>query len=177
MMLLYRTATLLWVLNALAPGVSASPQKPCPIDKRSAQEVVQKLGLIPNEEKGYYTQTFQDPDTDSGNRSVSTAIYYLLEGSVGPSIWHRVDAAEAWHHYAGAPLTLSLSYDDGNPVKEIVLGPDVFDNQQPQYVIAKNQWQRATSHGRWTLVGTTVAPGFVPNGVELADPDWMPNGA
>ncbi|KAF9881553.1 3-methylitaconate isomerase [Colletotrichum karsti] len=155
----------------------AASKAPCPIEKRSAKEVVKKLGLIPNEEKGYYVQTFQDPDTNSQNRSLSTAIYYLLEGSVGPSIWHRVDAAEAWHYYAGAPLTLSLSYNDGKPLKNVSLGPDIFAGQQPQYVIPKSQWQRATSHGRWTLVGTTVAPGFVPSGVELADPNWMPNGA
>lgn len=125
-----------------------------PIERRTAQEVVDQLQLIPNDEKGYYIQTFQDPDTVN-NRSASTAIYYLLEGSSGSSIWHRVDAVEVWHHYAGAPLTLSLSYDDGQPVRVQVLGPDVFDGQRPQYAIAKSEWQSARSLGAWTLVGTT----------------------
>ncbi|KAF6817231.1 cupin family protein [Colletotrichum plurivorum] len=165
------------LLGLLAPVALATPKRPHSVERHTAQEVVDKLGLVPNPEKGYFIETFRDPDTTAGNRSVSTAIYYLLEGSVGPSIWHRVDAAEVWHYYAGAPLTLSLSYDDGNPVEDVVLGPDVFDDQRPQYAIAKNRWQRATSLGRWTLVGTTVAPGFTEEGVELADPGWMPNRA
>ncbi|KAF6784865.1 phosphotransferase enzyme family protein [Colletotrichum sojae] len=143
------------LLGLLAPVALATPKRLHSVGKHTAQEVVDKLGLIPNPEKGYFIESFRDPDTTAGNRSVSTAIYYLLESSVGPSIWHRVDAAEVWHYYAGAPLTISLSYDDGNPVEDVVLGPDVFDDQRPQYAIAKNRWQRATSLGRWTLVGTT----------------------
>ncbi|KAI0004862.1 RmlC-like cupin domain-containing protein [Xylariaceae sp. FL0662B] len=137
------------ILAALSPGTTAHGPK-----HRTAQEVVDKLGLIPNEEKGYYIQTFEDT-ASCGNRSASTAIYYLLEGSAGSSVWHRVDAVEVWHYYAGAPLTLSLSYDDGNPVVKKVLGPDIFDGEQPQVVVAKWQWQSARSSGDWTLVGTT----------------------
>lgn len=140
----------LLVLSALA-----TPKRPHGTEKHSAQQVIDKLGLMPNPEKGYFIESFRDLDTTTGNRSVNTAIYYLLEGSVGPSIWHRIDAAEVWHYYAGAPLTLSLSYDDGNPVEDVVLGPYIFDGQRPQYAITKGRWQRATSHGRWTLVGTT----------------------
>ncbi|KAI0015439.1 RmlC-like cupin domain-containing protein [Xylariomycetidae sp. FL0641] len=146
------------------------------VDEHTAQEVIDQLKLIPNDEKGYYVQSFEDPYVIN-NRSASTAIYYLLEGPAGSSYWHRVDAVEVWHYYAGAPLTLSLSYDDGQPVTEALLGPDVFHGQQPQVAIAKSQWQSARSHGNWTLVGTTVAPGFIPSGVELAPPDWQPDGA
>lgn len=126
-----------------------------PIDQRTAQEVVDKLKLLPNPEKGYYLQTFEDPDRVN-NRSVSTLIYYLLEGSAGNSRWHRVpDATEIWHYYAGAPLTLSLSHDDGTPTEKHVLGPDVFNNQAPFVVIPKGMWQSARSSGNWTLVGNT----------------------
>lgn len=137
-------------LFALPSGMLATT----PINQRSAQEVIDQLQLVPNNEKGYYIQTFQDPDTVA-NRSVSTAIYYLLEGSAGHSIWHRLDAVEVWHFYAGAPLTLSLSYNDGAPIIEHVLGSDVFSNQSPQVVIPTGVWQSALSLGSWTLVGTT----------------------
>ncbi|KZL84511.1 cupin family protein [Colletotrichum incanum] len=166
----------LGIFALVAQAVPKPLKDLCPIEKRTAQEVIDRLGLIPNEEKGYYRETFEGPKMN-GNRSVSTAIYYLLEGSVGPSIWHRVDAVELWHYYAGAPLTLSLSYDDGRPTKSLVLGPDIFNDQRPQIVVAKDQWQRAHSHGDWTLVGTTTTPGFIPEGLELAEPRWMPNGA
>ncbi|KAL0944666.1 cupin family protein [Colletotrichum truncatum] len=173
----FRIFALASVIAVLAPCSLARPKTPCPIESRSASDIIKELGLTPNIEKGFYTQTFESTEKFSSNRSLSTAIYYLLEGSAGPSIWHRLDAAEVWHYYAGAPLTLSLSYDDGTPIEEVVLGPDIFDTQQPQIVIAKNQWQRATSHGRWSLVGTTTAPGFVEAGLELGEPDWMPRTA
>ncbi|KAI1213145.1 RmlC-like cupin domain-containing protein [Annulohypoxylon truncatum] len=166
-------------------ATTAYPNSSIPIDQRSAAEVVAQLNLIPNDEKGYYLQTFEDPESvirtaangTQSTRSASTLIYYLLEGSAGSSYWHRVDAVEVWHYYAGAPLTLSLSRNDGAPPVEKLLGPDVFDGQQPQVPIPKGTWQSALSHGAWTLVGTTVAPGFVPDGVELAPPGWEPNGA
>jgi predicted cupin superfamily sugar epimerase len=127
----------------------------CGINGYSAQDVVKKLGLIPNEEKGYYIQTFEDDLKVANNRSASTLIYYLLEGKVGSSYWHRVDSVEVWHYYAGAPLTLSLSYNDGKKVDVKTLGPDIFHGQAPQVPIGKWQWQSAKSLGAWTLVGTT----------------------
>ncbi len=146
--------------NEPAPTPAAAPH--------TAQEVVELLGLTPSNEKGYFLETFRDEALVPGtNRSMSTAIYYLLEGSEGFSNWHRVlDAAEVWHWYAGAPLSLYLSLDDGQPIREHVLGPDVFafvgnsssddqKQQRPQAIVAKNEWQRARSWGDWTLVGTT----------------------
>ncbi|KAI1353677.1 RmlC-like cupin domain-containing protein [Xylaria sp. FL0043] len=143
----------------------------------TAQEIVDKLGLAPNVEGGYYLETFRDARLLPGtNRSVSTAIYYLLEGPDVPGLWHRVtDAAEVWHWYAGAPLVLELSSNDGTPTRSHVLGQDLFGDQVPQIVIAANEWQRATSRGNWTLVGTTVAPAFVPEGYEVAPEGWEPN--
>ncbi|PKS08615.1 hypothetical protein jhhlp_005001 [Lomentospora prolificans] len=143
-----------------------------PINTRSAEEVVATLGLVPNPEKGYFIETFRDTDT-CGNRSASTAIYYLLEGSAGSSLWHRLDAVEVWHYYAGAPLVLSLWGEEG-PVRNAILGPDIFDGQMPQVVIGKREWQSARSLGDWTLVGTTVAPGFSEEGVEFAPIGWTP---
>ena len=31
------------------------------------------------------------------------------------SVWHRVDAVETWHWYAGAPISLTLSPPEGAP--------------------------------------------------------------
>ncbi|KAI1777967.1 cupin superfamily protein [Hypoxylon cercidicola] len=176
----------LLLLAAFSTGARAHTAKrnaPVPMNARSAAEVVAQLNLIPNDEKGYYVQTFEDADqvvrtgSENGTRSASTEIYYLLEGSAGSSYWHRVDAVEVWHYYAGAPLTLSLSSNNGTAPEDKLLGPDVFNAQQPQVPIPKGMWQSARSHGKWTLVGTTVAPGFVPEGVELAPPGWKPDGA
>jgi uncharacterized protein len=141
----------------------------------TAQEVIKQLNLAPHPENGWYSETFRDSAKAGADRSASTAIYYLLErGQV--SRWHRVlDAAEIWHFYGGSPLQLSLSHDDGQPLRHRVLGPDVLNNQAPQIVVAESEWQRAQSLGDWTLVGTTVAPGFTFDVFEMAPPDWEPN--
>lgn len=71
----------------------------------TADEVVRLLELGPHPEGGFYRETFRDAAAGSNARAHSTAIYFLLpEGVI--SRWHRVDAAEAWHWYAGAPLRL-----------------------------------------------------------------------
>jgi predicted cupin superfamily sugar epimerase len=147
------------LLSSLVQGAIASK----PVEKRSAQEVVAQLGLAPNPEKGYFKEIFRDPlmiNTGNGTRSASTAIYYLLEGSAGQSLWHRIDAAEVWHYYAGAPLKMFLSHNNGTGVRNVVLGPDVFKSQQPAVVIGSWEWQSCKSTGDWTLVGTTGE--FVP---------------
>jgi hypothetical protein len=136
----------------------------------SAEEIIQRLGLQPHPEGGHFRETFRDPRRVNG-RAASTAIYFLLaEGEVAH--WHRVDAAELWHFYAGAPLELSIADEHGQSI--IALGPDLGAGQQPQAVVPALAWQSARSLGAWTLVGCTVAPGFEFTGFELAPKDWRP---
>lgn len=140
-------------------------------DDLSAAEIVRVLGLEPHPEGGHYRQTFRDA-TDDG-RGASTAIYYLL-GPGECSAWHRVrDAAEVWHHYAGAPLALTLS-PDGHDAESHRLGKNLTLGERPQVVVPANWWQTAESLGVWTLVGCTVAPGFTFEQFEMAPPDWRP---
>ncbi|MFD1705067.1 cupin domain-containing protein [Methylopila henanensis] len=139
----------------------------------SAAEIIRELGLQPHPEGGHFRETFRDPATDAAGRSRSTAIYFLLAAGEA-SHWHRVDAVEVWHHYAGAPLELSLSAD-GRTVDTHRLGPDFAAGDAPQVVVPTGWWQAARSLGDWTLVGCTVAPGFDFVGFELAPPDWAPS--
>ncbi|KAH8197044.1 hypothetical protein TruAng_008795 [Truncatella angustata] len=145
---------------------------------RTAKDVISALNLSPHPEKGYYIETFRDPKASSDGRSSSTHIYYLLEGEAGVSHWHRVlDAVEVWHHYAGAPLQLSLSWDDGEPVRDLVLGTDLWKGEKPQIVVQRGEWQHAQCLGDWTLVGCSVAPAFEFESFEMAKPGWEPRGA
>ena len=137
----------------------------------NAKDIITTLGLQRHPEGGWYVQTFKDGDAADG-RSRSTAIYYLLEAGE-TSHWHRVDAVEVWHFYAGAPLRLSLS--DGVTVEAHELGSDLVAGQRPQVVVPQGVWQAAVSLGDFTLVGCTVAPGFAFSGFELAARDWAPN--
>lgn len=145
---------------------------PHAIDGMSADQVVERLGLAPHPEGGFYRETFRDSRLLAEGRAASTAIYYLL-GRGDVSEWHRVDAAEVWHFYAGAPLVLTVS-PNGHDAEARHLGPDLMRGQSPQIVVPAGWWQTATSLGAWTLVGCTVAPGFDFAGFEMAPPGWRP---
>jgi predicted cupin superfamily sugar epimerase len=133
----------------------------------TAGQVIERLALKPHPEGGWFAETFRDAGRD-GQRAASTAIYYLLEAGC-VSAWHRVtDASEVWHHYAGAPLRLSLATRLDGPVVEHVLGPALASGQRPQAVCPRGVWQSAVSLGDWSLCGCTVAPGFVFDSFELA---------
>ena len=106
-----------------------------------------------------------------GGRAASTAIYYLLARGER-SRWHRVDAAEGWHWYAGAPLALDIV--EGRDANTVRLGPDLRAGERPQAVVPARAWQQAASLGDWTLTGCTVAPGFAFASFELAPNGWSP---
>ena len=130
----------------------------------NADALIAQLKLQPHPEGGYFRETFRDAGE---GRAHSTAIYFLLKaGQV--SRWHRVDAAEVWHFYRGAPLELRI----GKQVK--ILGSDIENGQQPQLIVPPNEWQAARSLGDYTLVGCTVAPGFEFSKFEMAAPGFEP---
>jgi predicted cupin superfamily sugar epimerase len=138
----------------------------------TADDIVAKLGLAPHPEGGAYRETFRHVPADGG-RGAMTAIYYLLrDGEV--SHWHRVDAAEIWHYYAGAPLELALSADSKTRTAQL-LGPALDQGQAPQIIVPESHWQSARSLGAWTLVGCTVGPAFEFAGFEMAQPGWAPS--
>jgi uncharacterized protein len=136
----------------------------------SADEVIRMLELAPHPEGGHYRETFRDGEGATG-RAASTAIYFLLQaGEI--SRWHRVDAVEVWHWYAGAPLRLSIV--ERGHLRDVRLGSSLTAGERPQAVVPAHAWQQAQSWGTWTLVGCTVAPGFEFAGFELAPADFNP---
>jgi predicted cupin superfamily sugar epimerase len=138
-----------------------------------ADRLIALLDLKPHPEGGYFRETFRDcgyppagRDASEG-RAHSTAIYFLLKAGEA-SRWHRVDAAEVWHFYRGAPLELKIGRDT------YVLGANIDESQAPQVVVPANIWQAARSLGEYTLVGCTVAPGFDFAHFEIAEDGFEP---
>jgi predicted cupin superfamily sugar epimerase len=132
-----------------------------------AQEIIQLLGLLPHPEGGHYAETYRHSPKEGG-RGAGTAIYFLLkEGERSHA--HRVDAAEIWHFYAGAPLELTTQ-DEGEAPRRQILGNDLLNGERPQVIVNPHGWQEARSLGAWTLVGCTVSPAFEFSGFELAPP-------
>jgi hypothetical protein len=138
-----------------------------------ADRLIELLDLKPHPEGGHFRETFRDcgplpagRDQNEG-RAHSTAIYFLLKaGEV--SHWHRVDAAEIWHFYRGAPLELCIGK------QAYILGPEIDEAQAPQIVVPAGAWQAARSLGDYTLVGCTVAPGFAFGHFEMAPDGFAP---
>ena len=141
-------------------------------DDLSADEVIRILELAPHPEGGHFRETFRDT-AEAGERAASTAIYFLLKAGE-QSHWHKVDAVEIWHHYAGAPLLLETAPPEGS-IFSVRLGASIENGERPQAVVLQGHWQRARSLGDWTLIGCTVAPGFTFEGFTLAAPDFSPS--
>jgi uncharacterized protein len=139
----------------------------------TAADIIARLDLRPHPEGGHYRETFRDPRTDAGGRACSTAILFLLARGER-SHWHRIDAVEVWHYYAGSALTLRIADDTGQ--RGVRLGPDLAAGELPQAIVPARAWQAAESTGDWTLVGCTVAPGFDFAKFELAPKGWTPAG-
>lgn len=136
-----------------------------------AEAVIATLKLEPHPEGGHYRETWR-AEAGTAERAAGSAIYFLLKaGEV--SRWHRVDAAEAWHFYAGSPL--ELVFERQERLERQVLGPDLAKGERPQIVVPARGWQTARSLGAWTLVGCTVSPAFEFRGFELAPEGWEPD--
>ena len=137
----------------------------------AADDVIRALELMPHPEGGHFREAYRAPVYGAA-RSAVTSIYYLLKAGER-SHWHRIDAVELWHHYAGAPLRLAVS-EDGRQIEDYRLGPDIGSGERPLGIVPEGAWQSAESLGEWSLVGCTVAPAFELTGFELAPPGWAP---
>ena len=138
-----------------------------------ASDIIARLDLKPHPEGGHYRETFRDDGLGIGGRAHYTAIYFLLARGER-SHWHRIDAAEVWHYYAGDALLLQIADENGR--RSVALGPDLAAGEAPQTIVPAHAWQAAESSGDWTLAGCTVAPGFDFAGFELAPRGWEPPG-
>jgi predicted cupin superfamily sugar epimerase len=159
--------------SLLMPEHSNTPPGPEPADEIA--RLVAALALEAHPEGGYFRETWRSEAVDGDGRASGTAIHFLLPEGV-ENRWHRVDAAEIWHHYAGGPLELSISRD-GHAVERVALGPHVLEGESPQAIVPPGAWQRARALDRWALCGCTVSPGFLFDRFELAPKDWTPSEA
>jgi len=135
-----------------------------------AEELITLLQLQPHpKEGGYFRETYRShdrmvrshlPKRYVGDRSASTAIYYLLTPT-SISALHRLATDEVFHFYLGDPVRM-LHLGPGDQSREIVLGPDIIAGQQVQVVVPQGVWQGSILKpgGKFALLGCTVAPGF-----------------
>lgn len=133
------------------------------------KELIKKLDLQPHPEGGYFKETYRSSeeishselsDNYSGNRNVSTCIYFLLTSDMF-SAFHKINQDEIWHFYEGSPIELHTISEDGHHSKYII-GGDFSSGQTPQLVVRGGNYfaARILEKDSYALVGCTVAPGF-----------------
>jgi uncharacterized protein len=145
--------------------------------EKNAQYWIDRLDLSPHPEGGHYRQTYTAdltiarsalPSSFNGNRTASTAIYFLLDGR-DFSAFHRIAADELWHFYAGSTLVVYVIDAEGNR-HELLLGDRPEVGEVFQAVVKAGCWfaSRLKEESGFALVGCTVAPGFDFADFELA---------
>ena len=139
---------------------------------KTAKYWIEKLGLEKHPEGGWFKEIYRSADlvqTENGQRSAGTSIYYLLEGNDFSAL-HRIRSDEIWHFYTGSS-SVEISWIENKQLKTVRVGVDVDSGECLQYVVPKNCWfaARLTDINGFALVGCTVSLGFDFNDFELAD--------
>ena len=143
----------------------------------SSEYFINKLNLQTHPEGGYFAETYRASDTVPANalpaqfggaRNLSTAIYFLLEGSQF-SAFHRIKSDELWHFYAGIPLNVFIIHPGGE-LEIMKIGNNLEEGCHFQGLVKAGCWfasQPINTEG-FSLVGCTVSPGFDFADFELA---------
>ena len=145
-------------------------------------EIIQQFQLLPHPEGGWYKETYRSaelleadqlPKRFGGQRSMATAIYFLLEQG-NFSAFHKIKADECWHFYAGQTLEIFVLQTSGE-LETIRLGNNIEAGECFQYVVPANLWfaSRPIATADFCFVGCTVAPGFDFEDFELADANTL----
>jgi hypothetical protein len=140
-----------------------------------ARNLIETLGLIRHPERGFYAETYRAPArvasaSHAGDRSASTAIYFLVTEDEPATSLHRLKSDEVFHLYEGGPLEI-LQLRGDRSVVVATLGLDIDAGERPQVVIPAGTWfgTELAAGASHCLVGCTVAPGFEFADFDLAD--------
>jgi predicted cupin superfamily sugar epimerase len=134
-----------------------------------ARLLIETLGLVPHPERGFYAETYRAA-ARVGERSASTAIYFLVTADQPVTSLHRLKSDEVFHLYEGGPLEIVRLFRDGR--SDVArLGLDLSAGDRPQVVVPAGTWfgTELAAGASHCLVGCTVAPGFEFADFELAE--------
>jgi predicted cupin superfamily sugar epimerase len=156
----------------------------------TAERLIEILDLAPLPwEGGYYRETWRSDvqvpqpalgaDYD-GPRAAGTSIYYMLTPDT-VSKMHRLPSPETFHFYMGDRVEMLLLHAQISDT--VVFGQDIMAGQKLQFTVPGMVWMGARllpvahdsdlpNHG-FALMGTTVAPGFDFDDLEMGDGDSL----
>ena len=141
------------------------------------EQLVDFYQLQPHPEGGFYKETYRSkesishpglPERFKGERSFSTAIYFLLPAGHF-SAFHRIKSDELWHFYAGVALNIYVINVEGT-LTLINLGADILNGETMQAIVPAGCWfaSRPAKSTGYCFAGCTVSPGFDFADFELA---------
>ena len=140
-----------------------------------ADAVVARFGLVPLEAEGGFVNRYW-PNADDTAVEPGSAIWFLVtDAPEGVSQFHRLTIDEIWHRYLGDPAELVL-LEPGGRSRHVTLGDDLDAGHDLVHVVPAGTWMACRTTGRWSLLGTTMAPGFTPACFERGDPEVLRSG-
>jgi uncharacterized protein len=148
----------------------------------SAATLIETYALLPHPEGGYFAETYRSneiirtqhlPGRFGGDRSVSTAIYFLMEQG-NFSAFHKIKSDECWHFYAGQTLLIHV-IDHSGKLSTTKLGRDILNGEVFQYIVPAGYWfaSEPAPDSVFSFAGCTVAPGFSFEDFELAEAEKL----
>lgn len=109
-----------------------------------------------------YRNTYRSAQELDADAPLGTAMIGLYcERPLSVSCFHCLAADEIWHVYAGDPFRLFLLYQDGTS-QVVTMGTHPLRGELVQFVVPAGVWQAGEllPGGRFSLFGTSMAPGF-----------------
>jgi uncharacterized protein len=143
---------------------------------------IRHLQLQPHPEGGFFKETYRSkaiipsqalPANFSGDRSYSTAIYFMLQQG-DYSAFHRIQSDECWHFYNGGTLLIHIIDQEGE-YSCIRLGQQIDQGETFQFVVPALSWfaSEPAPGIDFAMVGCTVAPGFDFDDFEMAKEETL----
>lgn len=169
--------------------MAALPPTPVPSLPSSTAVLVERLGLVPHPEGGFFREVFRsgaEPMTTRGQTDLSaprlvttdrlgqrpdgdprrnelTSIYWLPTRA-SPTLRLTINCSDHVHYYHGGDAFEYTTLDPKTgSLSTTVLGPDLVSGQQPQ-VCVQGGWLKCgrllAGAAGYSLIGEAVAPGF-----------------
>ncbi|MDO4259276.1 MAG: cupin domain-containing protein [Actinomycetaceae bacterium] len=135
-----------------------------PVPSPQAAAIIERLGLDPHPEGGWYRRTWTAPTpvtTERGPRATASAIIFLLDTDQ-EAHWHLVHSDELWLWHGPGDLEIHRGgtgpapTPDSNPV--ILRGGTTAP--APQFLIPAGSWQRTFARNGVALATCIVSPEF-----------------
>jgi predicted cupin superfamily sugar epimerase len=131
------------------------------------ETIINNFDLKPLEgEGGFFRRTYCSSESvkavtlsgKSVQRPKSTSILFLVGGEDFSAL-HKLEFDEFYHFSDGNSCELFLIDNTGKSHK-IILGKDISKGHVLQFMVPAGWLQGLRSLGEWSLVGTTMSPGF-----------------